>query len=180
MTGSFTAIVDSPDGSFEVAADPRVSRRQRRWTITTALASLAIGGALVAYTTINAPGGAQIIAIVLFVVIAVFAVLGWLSTGAPTLKADSDELSYLAPFRDQHMPRAELTAILRGEVWFQGRRSLWLKSYLFTARDGSIAIRVLASWYAPEAMAAFAARLGVPRRGEFTDRYRGDAGGKQA
>ena len=116
----------------------------------------------------------------LFVVIAAFAALGWLTTGAPTLKADPEEVSYLAPFRDQRMPRSELTAILRGEMWFQGRRSLWLKSYLFTARDGSIAIRVLASWYAPEAMAAFAARLGVPLLGEFTDRYRGDAGGTRA
>jgi hypothetical protein len=59
-------------------------------------------------------------------------------------------------------------------VWFQGRRSVWLKSYLFVGRDGKIAIRILASWYDPEAMAAFATRLRVPLRGEFTDRYRGD------
>ena len=180
MTDSVGAIIDSPDGSFEVAPDPTVSRRQRRWAAATALASLAVGAALVAYTTIFAPGGPQIIAIVLFVVIAVFAALGWLTTGAPTLKADSEEVSYLAPFRDQRMARAELTAILRGEVFFQGRRSLWLKSYLFTGQDTRIAIRVLASWYPPDAMAAFAARLGVPLRGEFTDRYRGDAGGTRA
>ena len=177
MSEPVGAIIDFPDGSFEIAPDPTVSRRQRRWATTTALASLAIGAALVAYTTIYAPGGPQIIAIVLFVVIAAFAALGWLTTGAPTLKADPEEVSYLAPFRDQRMSRSELTAILRGEMWFQGRRSLWLKSYLLTGRDGRIAIRILASWYPENAMAAFAARLGVPLRGEFTDRYRADAGG---
>jgi hypothetical protein len=133
-----------------------------------------LGGALVAYTSIYAPGGPQIIAIVLLLLIAASAAIGWLSTGAPTLKADSEEISYNAPFRDQHMPRSALTSILRGDVWFQGRRSVWLKSYLLVGHEGKIAIRILASWYGPDAMAAFAARLGVPLRGEFTDKYRGD------
>src|SRR4029077_10828213 len=176
MTDMSGAIIDSPDGSFEVPADPRVSRRQRRWAITTALASLAIGVTLVAYTTIYVPGAAQILAVVLFVMIVAFAALGWMTTGVPKLKADSEEVSYLTPFRDQRMPRSELASIIRGEIFFQGRRSVWLKSYLFTSRDGKFALRVLASWYAPDTMAAFAARLGVPLRGEFTDRYRGDAG----
>ena len=140
------------------------------------MASLAIGLALVGYTTIYSPGGPQILAIVLFVMILAFAALGWMTTGTPKLKADSEEVSYLTPFRDQRMPRSELTSIVRGEVFFQGRRSVWLKSYLFTDRSGKFVIRVLASWYAPESMAAFAARLGVPLRGEFSDRYRGDAG----
>ncbi len=180
MTDSLAAIIDSPDGSFEVAPEPGVSRRQRRWAVTTAIASLALGGALVAYTSIYAPGGLQIIAIVLFVIILAFAALGWLSSGPPTLKADPDEVSYLAPFRDQRMPRSELESIVRGEVWFQGRRSLWLKSYLFMSRDGKIDIRVLASWYSADAMAAFGARLRVQLRGDFTDKYRADADVKRA
>jgi hypothetical protein len=173
MTDSVTAIVDSPDGSFEVAPDTRVSRRQRRWAVTTAAASLALGLALVAYTTIYAPGGPQILAIVLFVMIVAFGALGWMTTGTPKLKADAEEVSYLTPFRDQRMPRSELTSIVRGEIFFQGRRSVWLQSYLFTDRSGKFVIRVLASWYAADGMAAFAARLGVPLRGDFSDRYRG-------
>jgi hypothetical protein len=135
---------------------------------------LVLGGALVAYTSTYAPGGPQIVAIVVYLLIVAAAGIGWLSTGPPTLKANSEEVSYHAPFRDQQIPRSELESVLRGDVWFQGRRSVWLKSYLFVGRDGKIAIRILASWYDPEAMAAFAARLRVPLRGEFTDRYRGD------
>jgi hypothetical protein len=138
------------------------------------VAVLAGGGALVAYTSIYAPGGPQVVAIVVFLILVASAALGWLSTGPPTLKADSNEITYQAPFRDQQMPRSELASILRGDVWFQGRRSVWLKSYLFIGRDGKIVIRVLASWYHPDAMANFAERLRVPLRGEFTDRYRGD------
>lgn len=138
------------------------------------VATFAAGGGLVAYTSIYAPGGPEVVAIVVFLILIVSAGLGWLSTGPPTLKADAEEVTYLAPFRDQRMPRSELASILRGDVWFQGRRSVWLKSYLFIGHDGKVAIRVLASWYAPDVMAAFAARLGAPLRGEFTDKYRGD------
>ena len=180
MTDSLSAIIDSPDGSFELGADPSVSRRQRRWSVITSVAMLAAGGALVAFTAIYAPGGPLIIAVGLLVIILAFAALGWLTTASPTLKADADEVSYMAPFRDQRLLRTELASIMRGEVWFQGRRSIWLKSYLFMARDGTIAIRVLASWYSAEAMTAFASRLGVPMRGDFTDRYRADADVKRA
>lgn len=171
MTDSSTAITDFPDGSFEVAPDLRMARQQRRWAIVTSVLLLTIGAALVASATVYAPGGLQLLAVVLFVIILAFSAMAWFSTGPPTLKADSEEVIYLAPMRDQRMARAELTAILRGEVWFQSRRSLWLKSYLFTARDGTFAIRINALWYGQEMMAAFAARLGVPLRGEFTDRY---------
>jgi hypothetical protein len=171
---TLAAIVDLPDGSFEVEPDPRQVRGQRRRTIVAAVGSLAVGAALVAFTSIDAPGGLQIVAIVLFALIVLSAAIGWLSTGPPTLKADSDEITYQAPFQDRRMPRSELASILRGEVWFQGRRSIWLKSYLFAGRDRGIAFRVLASWYTPDAMAAFAARLGVPLAGDFEDKYGGD------
>jgi hypothetical protein len=171
---TLAAIVDHPDGSFEVAADPRQSQAQRRRAIMAVAASLVVGAALVAYTSVYAPGTPLVIAIVVFVVIAASAAIGWLSTGPPALRADAEEITYTAPFQDRRMPRSELASIVRGEVWFEGRRSIWLKSYLFIGRDGKMALRVLASWYTQEAMAAFAARLGVPLRGEFTDRYRGD------
>jgi hypothetical protein len=68
------------------------------------------------------------------------------------------------------MPRSALALIYRGQFKEQGRKATWVKYYLFVARDGKIGLKAPALAYLPEGVSDFAQRLGVPLRGDFTEK----------
>jgi hypothetical protein len=93
----------------------------------------------------------------------------------PVLKADAIDISTWAPapmFR-QRMPRADLALIHRGQFKEEGRKAVWVKYYLFVTRDGKISVKAPAYMFLAEGIAEFAQRLGVPLRGDFSERVKG-------
>jgi hypothetical protein len=96
----------------------------------------------------------------------------WYVIRAPVLKADALEVSSIAPLMRQRMQRSDLALIFRGQVLVRGRRSTWERTYLLVNRDGKIGIQAPAPMYLPEGIADFAQRLGVPMRGDFTEKVK--------
>ncbi len=92
----------------------------------------------------------------------------WFGLQPPTLQAGADELSVLAPGSRQQMPRSDLALVFRGQIFGRGRTSAWVPSYVFVARDGRVGLSVPSSRFTEEGMAAFAQRLGVSMRGDFS------------
>jgi hypothetical protein len=70
------------------------------------------------------------------------------------------------------MPRSNLALIYRGQYNQGGRKALWVKFYLFVARDGKIGIKAAAVDFFPEGVAEFAQRLDVPLRGDFSEKVK--------
>ena len=86
----------------------------------------------------------------------------------PVLKADSAMITSVSHSRTVVVPRAELTMIFQGRVVQKARYTAWVQSYLFGIGRGKVMFSVPAWWFRPKDVAAFARRLGVPVRGDFT------------
>jgi len=92
----------------------------------------------------------------------------WFVLRPPVLKADAMEVRCTELLSRGRMPRADLALIYRGQFKEWGRKAVWVKYYLFVARDGKIGLKAPALTFFPEGMAEFAQRLGVQLRGDFT------------
>jgi hypothetical protein len=63
--------------------------------------------------------------------------------------------------------------IFQGQVVQRGRYTAWVQSYVFGVANGKVMFAAPAVWFRPEDVAAFAERLGIPVRGDFTERVSG-------
>jgi hypothetical protein len=97
----------------------------------------------------------------------------WRVSRPPRLRADSMNVSYIAPFKTSTVPRAEISLIYLGQVVQRGRYTAWVQSYVFAVSGGTVQFAVPAFWFDADAIKDFARRLGVPVRGDFTQRVRG-------
>lgn len=91
----------------------------------------------------------------------------------PILKADSVSVTYNSGFKTVVVPRTDLTMIFKGQVVQKGRYTAWVQSYVFGVANGKVMFAAPAFWFRPEDVATFAERLGVPVRGDFTQRVTG-------
>lgn len=82
------------------------------------------------------------------------------------LKADASTVS-LSFLPRQSMARADLAEIVRAMAFLPGQRGAPNKAYLFARKDLTIGVTVASTWFRESDMEAFAARLGVPIRGDF-------------
>jgi hypothetical protein len=74
---------------------------------------------------------------------------------------------------NQRVPRSDLAFVFQGQILIRGRYSSWEKTYLFVRRDGRIGIQAPAPSFLAEGIAEFALRLGVPLRGDFSEKVKG-------
>jgi hypothetical protein len=126
------------------------------------------------YLAITNESAIYVLAGVAFVVVAAASdVLLWRVLRPPVLKADSATVTYKYGFQTVSVPRSELTMIFQGQVVQRGRYTAWVQSYVFGVGKGKVMFAAPAFWYRPEDIAAFAERLGIPVRGDFTRRVTG-------
>ena len=81
------------------------------------------------------------------------------------LKADASGVC-LSFMPRQRMDRADLAEIYRGMAFVPGQKGSG-KAYLFVRRDRTVAMTISSTWFRESDMEAFAARLGVPIRGDY-------------
>jgi hypothetical protein len=172
LDASLPTIVDLPDGSFELRPDPRSVRQLRRLIGAYGVFSVGVWAAIVAWILTMPRRVPWPLLAVPFVVSIAGELLMWHFAKPPVLKADAMEVRSVAPLSRERMPRSDLVLIFRGQVPVQRRKSTWLKSYLFVARDGKVAMQVPALAFVPEGAADFAQRLGVPLRGDFSEKVK--------
>jgi hypothetical protein len=97
----------------------------------------------------------------------------WYAIKPPVLKADAMEVSIPGPLFRQRMLRSDLALIYRGQFnQGDGKRVIWVKMYLFVARDGKIGIKAAEVAFFPEGIGEFAQRLGLPLRGDFSEKLK--------
>ena len=171
LDASLPTVVDLPDGSVELRPDPKSARQLKLLLGYYAVVSTGLSAALVVWA-LTQPRIPWLYALLPLVVSLSLDLYGWYVIRPPVLRADAIEVSSVAPMARKRMARSDLVLILRGQVLAQGRRSTWFKSYLFVARDGKIAIQAPALNFVPEGMAEFAQRLGVPLRGDFSEKVK--------
>jgi hypothetical protein len=173
LDASLPTVVDLPDGSFELPPDPRAVRRLRRFIGAYGVFSVGVWATVVAWIlTMPRRVPWPILAFPFVVTIAVDLFI-WYGVKPRVLKADAMEVTSPSPLFRQRMPRSDLALIYRGQYKEQGRKATWVKYYLFVARDGEIGLKAPALAYLPEGIADFAQRLGVPLRGDFTQKIQG-------
>jgi hypothetical protein len=172
LDASVPAIVDLPDGSFELPPDPRSVRQLKLLLGYYAVVSTGLSAAFVvwALTQLRVPWLYALLPLVVSISIDLFA---WYVIRPPVLKADAIEVSSVAPMSRKRMARSDLALIYRGQFKEQGRKATWVKYYLFVARDGKIGIKAPARAFVPEGVADFGQRLGVRLRGDFTEKVTG-------
>jgi hypothetical protein len=171
LEASLPTVIDLPDGSFELRPDPQSARRLKLLLGYYAVISTGLSAAFVVWA-ITQPRVPWLYALLPLVVSVSIDLFAWCVIGPPVLKADAMEVSSVAPMSRKRMLRSDLALILRGQVLAQGRRSTWFKNYLFVARGGKIALQAPALNFVPEGVAEFARRLGVPLRGDFSEKVR--------
>jgi len=144
LGASLPAVVDLPDGSFELRPDPRPMRSLKLKLGGIAIFNVAFGAGFLVWilTMPRIPWllGALPLAITFPVELVI-----WFVVRPPVLKADAMEVRSVGPLFGQRMPRSNLALIYRGQ-FNQGNRKkvIWVKMYLFVARDGKIGIKVAA------------------------------------
>jgi hypothetical protein len=99
--------------------------------------------------------------------------LVWRVLQPPVLKADSTSVVYKSGLKSTSVPRSELTLIFKGQVVQRGRYTAWVQSYVFAISAGKVMFAAPSFWFRSEDVDAFAERLGVPVRGDFTQRVTG-------
>lgn len=171
LDASLPSVVDLPDGSFELQPDPRQARQMKLALGYYAVFSIGLSAAFVVWA-LTQPWIPRPYAVLPLVASISLDLFGWYVIRTPVLKADATEISSVAPMSRKRMPRSDLAMIVRGQVSAQGRKSTLVKSYLFVARDGKIGIQAAALAFFPEGMGDFAQRLGVPLRGDFTEKLK--------
>jgi hypothetical protein len=172
LDASLPTVVDLPDGSFELPPDPRAVRRLRRVIGAYGVFSVGVWAAVVAWIlTMPRHLPWPILAFPFVVTIAV-SLFMWYGVKPRVLKADAVDIASPSPLPllRQRMPRSDLALIYRGQFKERDRKATLVKYYLFVARDGTIGLKAPALAYLPEGVADFAQRLGVPLRGDFSER----------
>jgi hypothetical protein len=173
MDQTAAAIVDLPDGSFQILPNARAARFARLLAIYGVVVTVGLGLVLPVVAAARHQGGMLFFGLVLLALAIGLSWLLWSVSKLPALKADRVEVSCPVRFNDQRIRRSALALVFRGQVLRRGRYSTWLKSYLFVDRDGKVAISVPELWYSAADMAAIAQRLDVPLRGDFTEKVQG-------
>jgi hypothetical protein len=165
-------ITDLPDG-FQLDTKPRPVRFMRALAFGLA-GSIVLIFLVFVYLAISYQSALYVIGGVAFVLVAAGSdVLLWRILQPPVLKADSTSVTYKYSFQSASIPRSDLTLILKGQVVQRGRYTAWVQSYVFAVSAGTVMFAAPAFWFRSEDVDAFAARLGVPVRGDFTERVSG-------
>src|SRR5438067_4138866 len=166
-------ITDLPDG-FQVEPKPKPPGFMRALAIGLATSTVLILVFFV-YLAITFETPIYLLAGVVFMALAVVSdLLLWHSLQPPVLKADSVNVTYRSGLQTTSVPRSELTMIFQGQV-VQRRApyTAWVQSYVFGVGTGKVMFAAPALWFRPEDISAFAERLGIPVRGDFTQRVTG-------
>lgn len=166
-------IVELPDGSIVLPPDPKRVRQRR---LLVGGAWFLVVGSCVGFVAVGVGVGQIAWPVLLgaFVVSAASEVFLLKSVKAPTLKADTQEITCTSTLVKRRMPRSDLQSIFRGQVYLQtNKTSYWDKSYLFLGSGGKVAVRCSAADYPAGGMEDFARRLGVPIRGDFSVQVKG-------
>jgi hypothetical protein len=170
------AVVDQLDGSFTLNPKPEQVRRLR-------LIPLAIGlidGVATVVVAILAvlfhQPGLLVPAAVLLVAAGTVPFVFRRFFKPPAVKADAMNVSCRSTGETVVVPRAELTMIFLGQVVQRARYTAWVQSYIFAVADGDVRFAVPALWFERGAIDEFARRLGVPVKGDFTQRVQGKVG----
>ena len=166
-------ITDLPDG-FQLEPKQRPLAFMRALAIGLA-GSMVLIIILFGYLAITYGKPIYLLAGVVFLVFAAGSdVLLWRVLKPPVLKADSVNVIYRSGFQATSVPRSELTMIFQGQVVQRARYTAWVQSYVFGVAKGKVMFAAPALWFQPEDIAAFAERLGIPVRGDFTQRVTGE------
>ena len=165
-------ITDLPDG-FQLEPKQRPVAFMRTLAIGLA-GSMVLIVILFGYLAITYERPVYLLAGVVFLVLAAGSDwLLWRVLQPPVLKADSVDVTYRSGFQTTSVPRSELTMIFQGQVVQRARYTAWVQSYVFGVGNGKVMFAAPAFWFRPEDVAAFAERLGIPVRGDFTQRVTG-------
>jgi hypothetical protein len=170
LDASLPTVVDLPDGSFELPPDPRSVRRLRRLIAAYGVFSIGVWGAVVAWILTMPRRIPWPLLVLPFVVTIVVDSFMWYVIKPRVLKADAMEVTSPSPLFRQRVPRSDLAFIYRGQFKERERKATWVKYYIFVGRDGKIGLKAPALAYLPEGVADFAQRLGVPLRGDFSEK----------
>lgn len=164
-----------PEAGMKIRVTPnlRVARAVRLAAVAAAVLLVGFG----VYLPVSAAAGGQLsravpgaLLLVLWIGTAWFILA---LTRPPVVMADATLVTADRPLNHQAVPRSELALIFRGLTVYRGRYTTWVRSYLFVDKEGKVRIVVAAFWFPDEGMTAFAERLGVPAKGDFTHQVRG-------
>ncbi len=169
LDASLPTVVDLPDGSFELPPDPRSMRPLKLILGASAVFNVTLAAAWLAWATLWMPRIPWLLRLIPLAFILPFELFVWFVLRPPVLKADVMEVSCTELLSRRRMPRSDLALINRGQFKERGRKAVWVKYYLFVARDGKIGLQAPAVAFFPEGMAEFARRLGVHLHGDFTE-----------
>ena len=168
--GLVEGVTDLLDGSFQLVPKQQALRRLRIVPLALAVVDISMVLLLVVLAAIMRNPGLLIPAAALLLVAGVIQVVFRRFLRPPVLKADSLNVTCIFDSKTVVVPRAELKMIFQGQVVQRARYTAWVQSYLFGVGTGKVMFSVPALWFSPEAVAAFAERLRVPVRGDFTKR----------
>jgi len=166
-------IVDLPDGSFELPPNPRSVRQLKVILGASAVFNVTLAAAWLAWGTLWMPRIPWLLRLLPLAFILPFELFVWYVLRPPVLKADAMEVSSRFLLYRQRMPRSDLALIYRGQSKERSRKAIWVNYYLFVAHDGKVGLKVAAGSFFPEGMAELAGRLGVPLRGDFSEKVIG-------
>lgn len=159
--------------TIQVDPNPRVARAVRVAAIAASVLLVGFG----VYLPVSAAAGGELSrAVPGLLLLALWIGAAWFILALsrpPVVRADAVLISADRPLNHQAMPRSELALIFRGLTVYRGRYTTWVRSYLFVDKDGKVRIVVAAFWFPDEGMTAFAQRLGVLAKGDFTRQVRG-------
>jgi len=165
-------ITDLPDG-FQIEPKPKPVAFMRGLAIGLGTSTVLV---LVLFVYLAVTRGKPIYLLVgvLFLVVAAASdYVLWRVLQPPVLRADSVHVTYSSGFQTRSVPRAELTMIFRGQIVQRSRYTAWVQSYIFGVGNGKVKFAAPALWFRPEDITAFAERLEIPVRGDFTQRVTG-------
>jgi hypothetical protein len=165
-------ITDLPDG-FQLEPKPRPVGFMRALAFGLAGSIVLIFIVFVYLAITNAQPIYVLGGFVFILVAAASDLLLWRVLQPPVLRADSTSVTYKYGFQSASMPRSDLTLIFKGQVVQRGRYTAWVQSYVFAVSAGKVMFAAPAFWFRSEDIDAFAERLGVPVRGDFTQRVSG-------
>jgi len=166
LDASLPTVVDLPDGSFELPPDPRSMRPLKLILGASAVFNVTLAAAWLAWATLWIPWLLRLLPLAFILALELFV---WYVLRPPVLKADATEVSCTELLTRRRMPRSDLALIYRGQFKERGRKAVWVKYYLFVARDGKIGLKAPAVAFFPDGMAEFAQRRGVHLHGDFTE-----------
>lgn len=165
------AVADLLDG-FAVEPDPQRMRSMRMIVILAMAGGVVIAVSLVALAVYYKRSAFLVAGLGYLLLIAAADWFLWLAIKAQALKADSMSVTYTAANKTTQVPRSELSMIFKGQTYVRGRGGGWVRGYIFTAVGGKVAFAVPEVWFRSDDVAEFARRLGLPMRGDFSERVR--------